>query len=77
MCEPDARRIHVCLTPNGGVETDRKSNAITFSVDVYVNGELQGTGPLVMSTVEAELLDARLQYKLGSDTQSEPHGLVG
>lgn len=67
-------RIHVCLAPDGTVEQDRQSGAMTFSVDVYFNGELQGTGPLVMSTVEAELLDARLRRGLRPVLPTAPHG---
>lgn len=70
-------RINVCLTPGAAAEQDRNSHAITFSVDVYFNGELQGTGPLVLSTIEAELLDARLRRALSPVLPPETHGMVG
>lgn len=70
-------RINVCLTPGATAHQDRQSHAITFSVDVYFNGELQGTGPLVLSTIEAELLDARLRRALRPVMPSESHGVGG
>lgn len=69
-------RINVCLTPGATAQQDRQSQAITFSVDVYFNGELQGSGPLVLSTIEAELLDARLRRALRPVMPAEPHGTV-
>jgi hypothetical protein len=75
MSEPEVR-VHVCLTPGGRATADRGTGAITVPVDVYLNGLLLGSGPLVQSRMEAELMVAAMSYALGPGMPTEPHGMV-